>query len=215
MSVIKIVGLGPGHRDYILPMVYQVIREAELLVGSKRSLEPFQTLLDEEPKGKEVFYYQDNLVAMVNRLKSQYEYKRIVVVVTGDPGFYSLLDYIKQHLDEAYIEVIPGISSFQYLFSRLKKSYKDYGLYSLHGRNLAIKEQLQKHQGIFLLTDKKNSPSVIAQSLVAEGYGNCEMVIGENLSYPEEKITQGKVHEFIDQSYSPLCVVIIENKVGD
>ncbi|MBC7959138.1 MAG: precorrin-6y C5,15-methyltransferase (decarboxylating) subunit CbiE [Vallitaleaceae bacterium] len=212
MSKVKIVGLGPGHKDYTLPAAYRAIEEANLLVGSRRSLEPFQEMIASQKK--EVFYYQDNLQAMVALLQKEKKLKNISVVVTGDPGFYSLLDFIKKHLEESELEVIPGISSFQYLFSRLKRSYKEYGLYSLHGREINIKEQMAKHAGVFLLTDGKHTPSAIANKLVAEGLGQCNMVVGEDLSYPEERITKGKVLEFINQSFSTLCVVVIENEVG-
>ncbi|TCT13797.1 precorrin-6Y C5,15-methyltransferase (decarboxylating) [Natranaerovirga pectinivora] len=207
MNRIKIVGIGPGHKDYILPIAYKTIEEADLLIGGSRNLEVFQDYK------KETLCYEGNLKEIVETMAIQKENnKKIVVLVSGDTGFYSLLDYIKNFFSDEDIEVIPGISSFQYLFSRLKRSYKGYGLYSLHGRDIQVDAYIEKHQGVFLLTDEKNTPSSIVTSIM-DAYGHWKMIVGENLSYENEKITQGKVKDFRKKEFSKLCVVVIEKYV--
>jgi cobalt-precorrin-7 (C5)-methyltransferase len=206
MNRIKIVGIGPGHLDYILPIAYKAIEEADLLIGGARNLEIFQGY------NKEILCYDGNLKEIIKTMKEEIHHKQIVVVVSGDTGFYSLLDYIKQHFSKDVLEVIPGISSFQYLFSQLKRSYKDYGLYSLHGRKISLAHLLDREKGVFLLTDQLNTPSNIAKELQAE-YGHFNMIVGENLSYKEERLVSGQVKDFIDKEFSKLCVVVIEEYV--
>ena len=204
MNNVKIIGIGPGHPDYILPIAYKEIEQSDILVGGKRNLEVFSTY------NKQNFYYDGNLEEIVDFVKENRLIKKIAVIVSGDTGFYSLLDYFKKYIGEENIEVIPGISSFQYLFSKIKCSWKEYGLFSMHGRTLDIIKLINDYKGIFLLTDKVNSPDVIARKLINGGYKDIKMIVGENLSYSDERIIIGKANELIEQKFSNLSVVVIE-----
>lgn len=208
MYKIKVVGIGPGHVDYILPVAYRAVEEADILVGARRHLDIF------EPYKKETICYQNHLEEMMQKLDDLRKNKKIVVLVSGDPGFYSLLDYIQRRINKDELEVIPGISSFQYFFSRLNRSYKAYQLLSLHGRNIDIKNYLLTSGGVFLLTDYTHTPSEIAKILINDGFKDYKMAVGESLSYPEERIIEGKVQDFIDIEFTNLSVVVIDNELG-
>lgn len=107
------------------------------------------------------------------------------------------------------LKVIPGISSFQYLFSKLSKSWKNYEFISLHGRD--FREFDFSHKlGAFFLTDKKNSPAAIADSLIDNGLGDYKMIVGENLSYEDERIIVSEPEVIANMSFSDLCVVVVE-----
>lgn len=208
MNTIKIVGIGPGHKDYILPIAFIAVKEADLLIGAERHLQIFSDY------NKETYCYRNNLDDLVHKINDLKDIKKIVVLVSGDPGFYSLLDFIQDRIGIEAIEVVPGISSFQYLFSQLKRSYKEYGLLSLHGRNIDIGYHLGASKGLFLLTDSLHTPSKIAKELVASGYHNCRMVVGENLSYENQRIEEGYVQDFTEQEFLNLCVVVIDHDLG-
>lgn len=206
MNKIKIIGIGPGHRDYILPAAYQAIEGCDLVIGAKRHLELFSEYR------KETYCYGADLEALVEKIRLEYQRKSIAVLVSGDPGFYSLLDFLRDRLQGENFEVIPGISSFQYFFSALGRSYKEYELLSIHGREVDFMHHLSKSKGLFLLTDKKNSPARIARKLIDLGYEGCKMAVGENLSYENERIEEGKVMDFTKKEFSNLCVVVIEHE---
>ncbi|PKM52059.1 MAG: precorrin-6y C5,15-methyltransferase (decarboxylating) subunit CbiE [Firmicutes bacterium HGW-Firmicutes-7] len=207
MNTVKIVGIGPGHKDYILPIAYKAVEQADLLIGAQRHLEIFTDYR------KETYCYSNHLEDLVHTLETSMATKKIVVLVSGDPGFYSLIDFIKDRMGKDAIEVVPGISSFQYLFSQLKQSYKAYLLLSLHGRNLDIGKHLRGSKGLFLLTDRKHSPSQIAKELMTLGFEDYRMVVGENLSYNNQRIEVGRVQTFVDAVFSNLCVVVIDNEL--
>lgn len=208
MNKVKIVGIGPGHKDYILPIAFKAVEEADILVGAKRHLDIFETY------NKEMICYQDHLEEMVQRVEDLRHSKNVVVLVSGDPGFYSLLDYIQRRIHKDAIEIIPGISSFQYFFSKLNRSYKSHQLLSLHGRDIDFNNYLAHNKGIFLLTDQIHTPSVIAKQLIKLGYKDYQMAVGENLSYDDERIVEGKVLDFIDLEFKNLCVAVINNELG-
>lgn len=205
MNRVKIVGIGPGDIRYTLPIAQDAIHEAEVLVGSRRSLAAFST------EEKEVFYYDSNLAEMLDFIEDSSREKQVVVVVTGDSGFYSLLDVVKKRIGHEWIEAVPGISSFQYLFARLGRGYKDFRLMSLHGRETDFLETVRQGQGVFLLTDGKNTPAAVAQQLIAAGIDYIKMTVGENLSYQTERILSGSPMEIAKESFDILSVVVIEH----
>jgi len=129
-------------------------------------------------------------------------------VVSGDPGFYSLLDTF----NNAGIKVVavPGISSYQYFYSKLGMSYKNHRLLSCHGRTMDYIKALEESDGVFLLTDGETTPKEICKRIVAEGLINTTVHIGANLSYENEEIVSGKAEDFMDREFSVLSSVIIE-----
>lgn len=118
------------------------------------------------------------------------------MIVSGDTGFYSLLSFMRKNYPREELNVIPGISSYQYLFSRIGEVWQDYRLLSVHGREASYIEELKNSKGIVLLTDDKNTPYVIAKNIYEAGYKDMEIVIGERLSYPDERITFMDIKEY-------------------
>jgi cobalt-precorrin-7 (C5)-methyltransferase len=204
MNKICIAGIGPGALDYITPAARKAVENCDILVGGRRNLAIFAGLQ------KETYLFESNMEEMIGFVQLQMQKKRICVVVSGDPGFYSLLDFFIRKLGRESLQVIPGISSFQYLFCKMVKPWKDYHLASLHGREVQLQNLLESNQGIFLLTDKQNTPSKLAADLMNWGIFECTMVVGENLSYPEERIVIGKPIDIQNQQFDELCVVVIE-----
>lgn len=118
------------------------------------------------------------------------------MIVSGDTGFYSLLSFMRKNYPREELNVIPGISSYQYLFSRIGEVWQDYRLLSVHGREASYIEELKNSKGIVFLTDDKNTPYVIAKNIYEAGYKDMEIVIGERLSYPDERITFIDIKEY-------------------
>ena len=117
MNKIHVLGMGPGHRDYILPIAMRAIDKSEVLIGGKRILDDFKN------DGKKLIYIDSKLSKIIEYIKQNKENKMISLLLSGDTGFYSMLSYLKKHFTEDEMEVIPGISSYQYLMAKLKKPW--------------------------------------------------------------------------------------------
>lgn len=204
MYKVAIVGIGPGAPEYATPAAIRVMEESDILIGGKRNLDTFKHL------GKETYVFGSDTEALIRYIEQNKEEKKLCTIVSGDPGFYSLLDLLSARFGRESLEVTPGISSFQYLFSKLKKSWKDCRLLSLHGRNVELTKFLKEEKALFVLTDRINTPAKIADDLLSAGFSNIRMTVGESLSYPEERIISGKPFDIIGQGFSNLCVVVIE-----
>ncbi len=202
MNKIWIVGLGPGHEDYILPIASRKIKEADIVIGGKRHLQSVVT------SGKKVELSLP-LYDTVNYINEHYKDNQIALVVSGDTGFYSMLDFMKTKYDNDLLETYPGISSLQYLFSKLNMSYKDAFIGSVHGRKLELKDVVKTFNVLGLLTDQEMTPSRICHKLCELGLSG-RIHIGENLSYKEEVVSHFSFKEMENKSFSKLCVVVIE-----
>lgn len=201
---INVIGMGPGSLDYLLPVASMAINECDIIIGGKRNLHMFKHL------SKEFYEFGSDLEGMYEYINSNYLTKKVGVVVSGDPGFYSLLSFLSKRFSKEKLNVIPGISSFQYLYAKIGKPWQQHLIASMHGREFDMIKSLKDHKGIFLLTDEKNSPSAIAKILTESGLEGCNMVVGESLSYAEERILVGKPEIFIDKRFNSLSVVVIE-----
>ncbi len=203
MNKIAVVGLGPGHPDYILPKALKVIEESDTIIGGRRHLESINT------ENKKTLNITGNLKSILDYIEENYRSEKIAVVVSGDTGYYSFLNYLKKHFETTNLEVIPGISSLQYMFSRIGESWHDGYLGSLHGREQDLINLVSKNKKIGLLTDKKWTPHTIAKELLEASIDKVRIYVGENLSYDNERVVQGTPEEIVKMSSFNMCVVVI------
>jgi cobalt-precorrin-7 (C5)-methyltransferase len=206
MPKIYVLGMGPGAKEYILPVTLKKIKQCHILIGGKRNLKHFKDL------NKELRYLEADLDGIISFVKGQEENKVIGFLLSGDTGFYSMLSFLKRHFPKEDLEVIPGISSIQYLAAKLGETWQDAYLDSLHGKDFDLIEAVKKHENVIILTDHKNSPKNIAKKLLQHGLTDKCLVIGENLSYPNEKIIFGKPMEILGMQDMGMSVVMIKDE---
>lgn len=199
--MIYIVGIGPGHRDYILPIAKVTLESCDLIIGYSRAIKSIEFI-----KGKKLILNSlSETIVLLNENKD----KKVAVVASGDPGFYGITEYIKRNMPQENLKIISGLSSFQYMMSALGKSWNEYFLSSVHGREEDFINLALQYKKCIFLTDSKNSPKALAKNLFQKGL-NCKIYVGENLSYPEEKITVGTVEEIMTMEFSSLSVFVVE-----
>ena len=199
MNKLWIVGIGPGHEDYLLPIARKKIDLANYVFGSKRHL----ALVTEKEK---TYVLSSPLEKSFNAMKEKSSEGQVALLVSGDTGFYSMLELVKKYFDSGTYEAIPGISSLSYMFAKLSLSYNSAFITSWHGRPLNI-EKIKAHDCVGLLTDKDHSPEWIRKQL---NHKKGKVHVGANLSYGDEKIMTFDLNESIPDIKETLCVVVIE-----
>ena len=196
MYKINVLGLGPGNKNYILPVVMEKIRDSDVIIGGKRNVESIQ----DEISSKEILYIKSDLIGLTEYIKSN-RHKKISIIVSGDTGFYSFLTFLKKHFSEEELLVIPGISSVQYMFARISDYWHDAYVGSVHGKEFDFIEKLKEYGKLALLTDNKNTPQEIARKLLENELSDTLVYVGENLSYEDEKIFRYNARELADLEY--------------
>lgn len=181
---IIVVGIGPGSPDYMLPIASRTIADATVVVGSRRALDTFAAA------GQRTKVIDKDIDGVLDFIAAQLACQHVVVLASGDPGFYSILAALRQRFAAETLAVIPGISSVQLAFARLAEVWQDAALISMHGRQTAD-EQLSYRPGhkLGILTDTHHNPAYIAGVLLAHGWPETSLVwLCKNLSYDNEVI---------------------------
>ena len=186
LNKINVVGLGPGNIKYLSTAGIDCIKEAEIIIGSTRQLSDLKTIISE----KQEIYILGKLNELITYLKENVE-RKITIIVSGDTGYYSLVPYLSKYLSKDILNIIPNISSYQYLFSRLGENWQNFRLASVHGREFNYIKNINDEDisGLVLLTDDIQNPYEITKKLYTNGIRNLIIIVGENLSYDNEKIT--------------------------
>lgn len=209
MKKIKLVGIGPGNINYISSLAVKSIQAADIVIGSKRQINDIEELIADKKNIQR--YLLTKLNIMIDFIKENRE-KNICVLVSGDTGFYSVIPYMKKFFDRLELEIIPAISSYQYLFAKIGENWQNYLLASVHGRNYDYVNNLKNEniEGLVLLTDDVNNPYEIAKNLWEDGQRDIEIIVGENLSYENEKISIEKIEDFenLNRAFEMNIVII-------
>ncbi|MCS7280186.1 MAG: precorrin-6y C5,15-methyltransferase (decarboxylating) subunit CbiE [Desulfobacterota bacterium] len=206
---ITIVGIGPGSIDYVTPIARRKIEESDVLMGSERALALFAEL------EKEKIPLKGSLQDFVKIAKDKSKEKKVAVLVTGDPGLYSLLQVFSKEMDKGALDVIPGISVVQVAYARLGESWHDAKIISLHGREpFDLVEKVKSSENIFLYTGPEFPPDKIAEFLLNNGVENRRAIVMENLTYSNEKIIDSDLKNIAKQRGFGLCVMIIKGEAS-
>lgn len=199
---VKVVGVGPGSEAYLLPAARRAVEQAGVIIGAPRLLALFADLPVEK--------YELRLpLATTMDLIERYSRETVVaVLVSGDPGFHSLLPRLRERYAASEIEVIPGISPLQLAFARLGETWHDARLVSLHGHGWEELEKDIAAPKVAVLTDPEHSPAAVAGFLLARGVERSAWVL-ERLGYPEERAIHLSLPEMAGREFDPLSLMVL------
>lgn len=198
---IYLVGAGIEGWEGFGAKALEVIGNAEILIGHKRHLDIFP---DFAGKKQEL----GDLSILLEQLKSTD--KRTVVLGSGDPNFFGIARFLLRNLPKERIEIFPNVTSVQYAFAQIKEPWDDAIFVSVHGRGLkgAI-DRIVAAEKVAVLTDKNNSPAVIARALIARGAEGYEAWLCENMGLPGEKFTRTDVKGLLEIPAAELNILIL------
>ncbi len=206
MLRVNIVGIGPGNPELLTGAARQAIAESNILIGDKRMLSSFA---DASKK-----IYDTIKTSEIANIAAQADPEKdvLAVLVSGDVGFFSLAKTISGKLPDCECVRYCGISSLVYFASKLEMSWDDAKIVSMHGRRQNLVSAVAQNKKVFSLTGGENSPQLLCAKLCEHGLGDVKVYVGENLSYPEEKLTEGTAEEISKMNFPSLSVMMIINK---
>lgn len=209
---IVVAGIGPGNPHYMVPAARAAIEEARVLVGGRRALAQFARPAG---SGQETMAVTRDIAGVMAFIKSHLAASDVVVMVSGDPGYYSLLDALRRCFPPACLKVIPGISAMQLAFARLALPWHEATLLSFHGRRPQDAPLAYRPGRILgLLTDAHyTSHTIPAILLAADWPADTGLYICARLSYEDEAVTAttlGEAASLPEVASSVLVVVAPE-----
>lgn len=206
MLRVNIVGIGPGNPELLTGAAIKAIKESNILIGDKRMLAAFA---EADKKIYDTIKTADivEIAASANPEKDV-----LAVLVSGDVGFFSLAKTISGKLPDCECVRYCGISSLVYFAAKLQLSWDDAKIVSMHGRKQNLIAAVAENKKVFSLTGGEHSPQMLCAQLCEHGLDDVQVYVGENLSYPEEKITVGTAAEISKQNFPSLSVMMVINE---
>ena len=200
---ITILGVGMGDPGTLTRAAEEACRGADLMVGAKRVTDALRRF------GKPT----QNAVAArdIETILRTAPAENIVVAMSGDTGFYSGAKGLLPLIRDLEPTVLPGISSIAYFAARAGTSWDDALLLSAHGRACNYVTKIRRSPKTIVLVGGDRGVVDLLTALADNGLGCLSVTVGENLSYPNEKITRGTAAELAAQTFDPLSLVLVEN----
>ena len=212
---VTLIGMGMGGGRQLTLEAVETLKQCEAVLGAPRMLKDVKDWIME--KRREAVYLGNEVWSW---LRKHPEYKRVVVVYSGDTGFYSgcgsLLRIWKEEQEKEKgdtkirIRILPGISTLSCLCSRLGCSWEDIYPASAHARDCCPHQLLQEHPRVFLLLGGEETLGSLCGSLEQAGLGDVQVFAGIRLGYPEERIVTGRAAQLCGCEENSLAAVILE-----
>ena len=214
---ITLAGIGMGSRNCLTKEAFEKIEEADILLGAERMLEPYKPRMEKKP-----FYLAKQIIPYLRevQMKHSAESLKVVVLFSGDSGFYSGCQSLYHALQEeistgqlkAKMHVMPGISSVAFLASCIGESYQDAAVYSMHGKEIYnLARRIQREQKTFLIMSGVKDVNRLGESLIKAGMNDCEIITGYQMSYAEQQIIKRTPDECIKLREEGLYTCFVNN----
>ncbi|MFF5251813.1 precorrin-6y C5,15-methyltransferase (decarboxylating) subunit CbiE [Streptomyces leeuwenhoekii] len=124
--MITVIGTGTGA-----PVPEAAVAGAELVVGGRRHLEAVRL-----PAAAERVVLGPLAPALDTVARYVAEDRRVVVLASGDPGFFGIVRALAERFGPGRLDVRPGVPSVAAAFARIGLPWEDAVVVSAHGREL-------------------------------------------------------------------------------
>ena len=187
---VDLIGIGPGGKGLLTADAADAVEKADILFGASRMISGY------DGRKAYPYYRAEDIIPVLEREMPA----RAAVLFSGDTGFCSGAEKLAPALREwAYasgtecaVELHPGISSFAYLAAKAGVSYQDAKLVSIHGcsgnRRAAdeLVDSVRYNEKTFVLLSGADDVKLTGELLAGNGLGEVSIILGYQLSYPEE-----------------------------
>lgn len=168
---LHIVGIGEEGLNGLLPTARAVVENAEVIVGGERHHDLSASVQAERLSWPSPF---DALIDQLMALRG----RRVVVLATGDPLWYSVGARIGRAVPADEIQFHPQLSAFQHLACRMGWSLADVEALTVHGRPAEqIVPFFAPNARLLLLTTGSETPWQVSKLLNANGYGASRITV--------------------------------------
>ena len=200
---ITIAGCGPGAPEYVTPAVQKAVGEAEVLVGAPRLL----ALFAEQP-GEKIPVGAD-IEAALRAIAARCDTRRVVVLVTGDPGLCSLARPVLGRFGRDRCRVIPGISAVQVAFAAISEDWLDARIIDAHGEMPEIGTASLRESGKIAVLMGSRAAKPWAAGLIGELGDAYRAFLCEDLTLPEERVREIMSGQLEGMEISSRSILII------
>ena len=219
MRNINLVGIGLGNPNLLTKAAYKAIESSNIIIGARRIVESIK-----EDFADKLYYIEYNTEKIFEIIKENIG-NEIAVVFSGDISLFSGSIKLFERLNAAIedrkvfkdckINTFPGISSLSYLCAKTNTDISKVKILSFHGKEELLYHNIDSNEYTFIITSKADGVKKICRKLIEFGFFELDIILGENLSYDNERITKANASKFLDMEISDLNCMIISNPDAD
>ncbi len=178
-------------------------KRADLVIGTERLLMLFPS------RPSQSVVVNSTVEQALDVIEQRTDCKNIAVLVTGDPGIFSLARLVIERFGREQCRVIPGISSIQVAFARIGLDWADAKIISAHKEDPYPDESLLKSDKIAVLLGRAGSLQWVADHIVENAPADRRIFIFENLTMDNESVRETRREELRDLRVSSTTVVLV------
>ena len=199
---LHIVGIGEDGMEGLVPATRAVVEAADIIIGGDRHHKLSINLIATRIAWPSPF---DAMIETLQNLKG----KRVVILVTGDPLWFSVGARIGRAIPANELVYHPQLSAFQLAAARMGWSLADVETLTVHGRPI---EQMiafiQPDQQLIVLTTGAETPGQIAKFLTERGFGSSKMTVLAAMGGMSEQRFEGPAIDWshIVPAFNTLCI---------
>lgn len=214
---ITLAGMGMGNRESLTKEVYEKIEEADILLGAERIIKPYSTRIEKKPLylAKHIIPYLQEML-----MKHPMESLKVVILFSGDSGFYSgcqslshaLQEEINKGMLSASLRIMPGISSVAFLSACIGESYQDAAILSMHGKELSnLARRIKAVKKTFVIMSGVKDVNRLGEALIKAKMSECDIITGYQLSYDGQEIKKRTPKECMELKKEGLYTCFVKN----
>lgn len=215
---IILAGVGMGSEAGLTGEAQTAVKEADILLGAERLIAPYPS-----PAEKKPYYLAEQIIPYLKAIQENGRYfgsVKVVVLFSGDSGFYSGCENVYRALDkeikegriDGALRVLPGISSVAALAARVGESYQDAAVYSMHGKKVTnIVNKIRRSSKVFLLTSGVQDVNRLGMLLEQAGMEECRVTVGYQLAQPGEQVLHLSPRECGERREEGLYICMVKN----
>ena len=187
-----LIGIGPGGKELLTAEAADAIEKADILFGAPRMISGY------EGRRAYPYYRAEDIIPVLEKEMPE----RAAVLFSGDTGFYSGAEKLAPALrkwaysagTECDVKIHPGISAFAYLAAKAGVSYQDAKPVSIHGCSgdkraaAELVSSVRYNEKTFVLLSGADDVKLMGGLLMENGLEKVSIILGYQLSYPEEII---------------------------
>lgn len=218
--ILILAGVGTGNPAQQTQELVEALVDADVIFGASRILRSLRA-----PEEKKQALYQADRIR--EELIRNPEWKKVLVAYSGDTGFYSGAQSLLQLLRtdaELFksgfaVRVLCGISSVQYLASKIGKPWQEAKFLSLHGRRGNLIGNLLRYPKCFLLLEgckQLRACALMLQEAMEKGVvRGLHIYFGYQLGSAEEETGVVTVEELFGRTAEGLYLLYLETEEDD
>ncbi|MFI0091607.1 precorrin-6y C5,15-methyltransferase (decarboxylating) subunit CbiE [Streptomyces bobili] len=197
---VTVVGTGTGA-----PVPAEATAGADLVVGGRRHLDAVAL-----PEGARRIVLGPLAPALDAIGKYVADGRRVVVLASGDPGFFGIVRALSERFGADLLDVVPGVSSVAAAFARLGLTWEDAVVVSAHGRDPRTAVHVcRAYPKVAVLTGPGAGPAELGAALARTVPGRV-LVVASALGDPaRERVERVTPAEAAARDWGPAVSVVL------